>query len=131
MAGTELKDVGEMKKGSTMLIDGAPCKVVAVSTSKPGKHGHAKHRIEGVGLIDGKKRQIVCPGGDVEVPIIEKRTAQVLSMVGDTVNVMDMESFETFDLKITDECEGTVTEGCQVLYWDIMGTKIVKQVKNG
>ena len=131
MAGTELKEVGEIKKGSTMIIDGAPCKIVAVSTSKPGKHGHAKHRIEGVGLIDGKKRQIVMAGGDVEVPIIEKRTAQVLSLSGNTANVMDMESYETFDLLITDECEGTVTEGCQVLYWDIMGTKIVKQVKNG
>ena len=131
MAGTELKEVGEIKKGSTMLIDGAPCKILSVSTSKPGKHGHAKHRIEGVGLIDGKKRQVVMAGGAVEVPIIEKRTAQVLSMTGNSANVMDMESFETFDLMITEECEGEVVDGCQVLYWDIMGTKIAKQVKNG
>ena len=70
------------------------------------------------------------PGHDnIEVPIIEKRTAQVLSLHGDSANVMDSETYETFDLKITDEFKGQVVEGSSVLYWTILDNKIIKQVK--
>ncbi len=130
MAGTEIKSVGELKKGSTVVLEGEACRVTATATSRPGKHGHAKVRLEAVGMIDGKKRCVVMPGHDnVEVPIIEKRTGQVLSIKGDTANIMDMETYETLDIKITDELEGNITEGCQILYWDILGAKIAKQVK--
>lgn len=140
MAGTELRSIGHMKKGSTIVIDGVACKVNDTSTSRPGKHGHAKVRLVATGLFDGRKREIVMPGHDnVEVPIIEKKSAQVLSIREDEVNgekvsfanVMDSESFETFDMKVDDEVEnGPVTEGCEVLYWEVLDDKIIKQVKN-
>ena len=70
------------------------------------------------------------PGHDnVEVPIIEKRTAQVLSIQGDAANVMDSETYETFDIKIPEELKGEVAEGVNVLYWIILEDKIMKQVK--
>ena len=70
------------------------------------------------------------PGHDnVEVPIIEKRNAQVLSVHGDMANVMDSETYETFDLKIPEELKGQVVEGSSVLYWVIMDEKVIKQVK--
>ena len=70
------------------------------------------------------------PGHDnVEVPIIEKRNAQVLSVQGDAANVMDSETYETFDLKIPDEFKGQVANGATVLYWVIMNEKVIKQVK--
>lgn len=120
-----------LKKGSYAIIDGAPCRVTSVTTSKPGKHGSAKARIEGIGLIDSKKRSLVMPGGDdVEVPIIDKRNAQVLSVTGANANVMDMETFETFDLPISDDVEGEVVEGAIVVYWQILDNRILKQVKN-
>ena len=82
-------------------------------------------------LIDGKKRQEVMPGHDnIEVPIIDKNTAQVLSVVGDTANVMDMESYESFDLKIPEELKDKVVSGVSVLYWDILGEKIMKQLRS-
>lgn len=127
------KSVGasEIQKGSYMLFDGAPCKVVDIQTSKTGKHGHAKMRMTGIGLIDEKKRMVVMPAHDnVEVPIVEKKSAQVLSVTGDTANVMDSESYETFDLPIPEEMKGQVAEGCQVLYWIIMDAKIMKQIKS-
>ncbi|PIN80330.1 translation initiation factor IF-5A [Candidatus Woesearchaeota archaeon CG10_big_fil_rev_8_21_14_0_10_34_8] len=119
-----------LKKGSYVLIDGEPCKVVDTSTSRPGKHGHAKVRITGVGILDGKKRQMVAPGHDnITVPVIEKRSAQVLSIAGKMANVMDAESYETFDLEIPDDIKAEVVEGCNILYWVITGTKVMKQVK--
>ncbi len=122
--------VGSLAKGSYVIIDDAPCKVVDVQTSKTGKHGHAKARLEAVGIIDQKKRIIVRPSHDnIEVPIIEKKTAQVLSISGNMANVMDSETYETFDLEIPEELKNECIEGCTVLYWRILDSKIMKQIK--
>ena len=122
--------VGSLQKGNYVIIEGVASRVSGTQTSRPGKHGHAKVRLEAVGLIDGKKRIIVMPGHDsIDVPIIEKKTAQVLSLSGNMANVMDSETFETFDLEIPEELKGQVVEGGSVLYWLILDKKIMKQVK--
>jgi translation initiation factor 5A len=128
---TKKADAGSMKPGSFMVIDGVASRVVDNQISRPGKHGHAKCRITGVGLLDEKKRVVVMPGHDnVDVPIIGKRTAQVLSITGDTANLMDSETYETFDLKIPGELKGQVTEGCNILYWVVLTDRVMKQVKS-
>ena len=130
MPGTELKSIGSLKKGSSIVIEGAACRVTDVSVSRPGKHGHAKVRLQAVGIIDDKKREIVMPGHDnVEVPLLEKRSAQVLSVSNDTANLMDMESFETYALPIPEELKDKVTEGSEVLIWEILDAKVIKQIK--
>ena len=128
------KSVGAntLKSGSYLVMEGAACKVGNIQISRPGKHGHAKMRIEGVGILDGKKRIIVLPGHDhVEVPVIEKKTAQVLSVQGNTANVMDSETYETFDIKIPEELKADCQAGVNVLYWQGLNDKIMKQVKSG
>lgn len=128
---TKIVGATSIKEGSFILIDGVACKVVSTDTSKSGKHGHAKVRIVAIGLIDEKKREVVMPGHDnVEVPIIDKKTAQILSVTGDKANVMDTESFETFDMTIPPELKEGVVEGAQVLYWVILGEKVMKQIKS-
>ena len=126
----KLVSAGSIKVGNYIIMDGAACRVSSVQTSRPGKHGHAKCRIEAVGLTDNQKRINVYPGHDnVEVPIIEKKAAQVLSISNDTATVMDMESYETFDLKIPKDLKDQVKEGVQVIYWTILSDKVLKQVK--
>lgn len=127
---TKSVSVGTLQKGSYVVLEGAACKVTDVQVSRPGKHGHAKVRLTGVGLLDDKKRVVVMPGHDnVDVPLIEKKSAQVLSIKGDMANVMDAETYETFDLKIDSELKDQCVEGCQVLYWQVLDTKVMKQVK--
>lgn len=122
--------VGSLKKGDTIIIDDAPCKITDTATSRPGKHGHAKVNLMAVGILDGKKRNVVMPGHDkVEAPIIEKKTAQILSLSGNKASVMDMATFETFEMDVPEELAGEVKEGIEVLYWEIMGMKVMKQVK--
>ena len=122
--------VGTLTRGSYVIVDGIASRVTGTQTSRPGKHGHAKVRLEAVGLIDGKKRVIVAPGHDhIDVPIIEKKTAQILSISNNTANVMDSETYETFDLKIPEDLKDQVVEGANVLYWEILDTKVMKQVK--
>ena len=130
MGETVPKSVGELQKGNYVVVDGVASIVVSTSYSRPGKHGHAKVRMDAVGIIDGKKRQIVLPGHDnIDVPIIEKKNAQVLNVSGGVANVMDSETFETFDLNVPEELSATCVEGAQILYWIILNDRIMKQVK--
>lgn len=122
--------VGTLQKGSYVILEGEACKVTDTQTSKPGKHGHAKVRISAVGLLDGKKRIVVMPGHDnVDVPIVDKRTAQVLSIQGNKANVMDSVTYETFDLEIPEELKDKCVEGCQIMYWQILNSRVMKQIK--
>jgi len=128
----ELKQVQvtSLKPGRYIVIDGIACKVNKMDTSKPGKHGHAKCRIEAVGIINGEKKVIVLPGHDkVDSPVIEKKSAQVLSVHEDTANVMDEENFETFDLKIPDELKSKVREGAKIIYWVVIDERVMKEMK--
>src|SRR3989339_1076642 len=110
----KLVSVGTLKKGDTIIIDEAPCKITDTATSRPGKHGHAKVNLTAVGILDGKKRQTVMPGHDkVEAPIIEKKNAQVLSVSGNMASVMDSETYETFELEIPEELQAEIKEGVQ------------------
>ncbi|MEE9525979.1 MAG: translation initiation factor IF-5A [Candidatus Woesearchaeota archaeon] len=131
MGETKQASVGSLQRGSYIVIDGAACRVTSTQTSRPGKHGHAKVRLEASGLIDGKKRVIVMPGHDhVAVPIVGKKSAQVLSIQGNAANVMDAETYETFDLEIPEDLKGEVVEGANILYWEILDQKVMKQVKS-
>jgi translation initiation factor 5A len=129
---TKLVDAGSLKEGGYVMMGGAACKILSIQTSKPGKHGHAKIRMEAIGLIDNKRRIEVMPGHDnMEVPIVEKKNAQVLSVANNVANVMDTETFETFDLPVPDEMQGTCVPGVTVMYWRILDDKVMKQLKGG
>ncbi|MEM3606666.1 MAG: translation initiation factor IF-5A, partial [Candidatus Bathyarchaeia archaeon] len=54
-------EVGSLKVGQYVIIDGEPCKIVEFEKSKPGKHGSAKARIVGISLFTGQKKSMVNP----------------------------------------------------------------------
>lgn len=122
----------ELRQGSFAMIDGAPCVVKKIDTSKTGKHGASKCRIEAMGLLDDKKRITVMPGTErITVPMVDKRRAQLLNLNDSSANVMDVETYETFDVEISDEIKQEIKEKGkveQVEYWNIEGKKIVKRV---
>jgi translation initiation factor 5A len=126
----ELAEVRTLKVNRYILIDEEPCKIVSISTSKPGKHGEAKARIEAIGVFDGQKRSIVHPvKHKVHVPMINKRTAQVLSLMGtDHVQLMDLETYETFEMPIEDEYKGKLEPGSEIQYLEAMGRKKITRV---
>ena len=117
--------------GNYVILEDTACIVSDIKISRPGKHGHAKVNLTAVGMLDGKKRQTVMPGHDnIKVPVIGKLNAQILSIQGKVANVMDMETYETFNLNIPPELRGTVKEGSTVVYWEILNDKVMKQLKN-
>jgi translation initiation factor 5A len=117
----------EAKSGTNIMIDGEPYTVRKVDTSKTGKHGASKCRIEAVGIMNGQKKIIAVPGHErFDVPLVDKRKAQVLT-VGEKVNVMDLESFETMEIDCDEEIRNELQENSNVEYWDIEGRKIIKR----
>ena len=119
----------EAKVGVNIIVDGIPCTVKKMDVSKTGKHGHAKCRVECVPVIGGSKKVFVVPGHDrFEVPMIDKRKAQVLSKADKRASVMDLESFETIDIDVADEeIFNSLVESGNCEYWDVEGIKIIKR----
>ncbi|MGM0371622.1 MAG: translation initiation factor IF-5A [Halobacteriota archaeon] len=98
------KEVRDLKEGNYVMMEEAPCKITAYSTAKPGKHGSAKARIEGRGVFDGKKRSLSQPVDQkVWVPIIDRQQGQVVSVEGNDAQIMDLETYETFTMRIPED----------------------------
>jgi|TARA_B100001750_G_scaffold241118_1_gene251991 translation initiation factor 5A len=124
--------LGDVKIGSYIIIDGEPCRIVEYDKSKPGKHGSAKARIVAIGVFDKSKRSMVSPvSAGIEIPIIEKRTGQIISIVGTTIQLMDMETFETLDAPEPDDVDlkNKITEGIDVEYWKVLERIKIVRVK--
>ena len=125
----QLAEVRTLKVNRYMIIDEEPCKIMSISTSKPGKHGEAKARIEAIGIFDGQKRSVVHPvKHKIHVPLIDKRTAQILALMGDHVQLMDLETYETFEMPIPDEYKGQLEPGKEILYLEALGRKKITRV---
>ncbi len=122
-------DATEMRVGTYLLLDDVAHQVKKMDVSKTGKHGHAKVRFEAISAFSGKKKVMVVPGHDkFEVPMINKRNGQVLSVSGNTASIMDTESFENMDLDIPEDLRDTIVGGVTVEYWDIEGDKLLKRL---
>ncbi len=123
-------ELGDLKVGSYVLIEGEPCRIVDYAKSKPGKHGAAKARVVAIGVFDSVKRSFVKPvSAQVEVPIIEKRGGQVISLLPKSVQIMDLENYEIFEAPQPEDKELTsnMASGVEVEYWRILGrTKIMR-----
>jgi translation initiation factor 5A len=101
-----------------------------VFVSVSGKHGGAKARVEAIGIFDDRKRSIVKPADtEIDVPIVEKKAAQVIAITGDTAQLMDLESYETFDSKIPAELKDKISQGLEVQYWIIEGRKMIVGIR--
>lgn len=113
----ELTEVRTLKEGKYVVIDEEPCTIMSITTSKPGKHGAAKARLEGFGVFDSQKRTAVQPvTAKMYVPIIERRSGQVLSVLEDTAQVMDLGDYSTVEIRIPEELKdkGRIEPGKEI-----------------
>ena len=117
-------EIGKLKEGRYVVVDDEPCKILSIATSKPGKHGAAKSRIDVQGIFDGMKRSIVQPvSAKTYVPIVERRSAQVISIAGNTVQFMDIKDYEMFDLDVTDVQLKSIEAGAEISYIASLGKR--------
>ncbi len=119
----------DIKIGRYVLIDGIACRVVEIETSKPGKHGAAKMRVTAMGIFDGQKKSMILPTtADADVPVIKKRKAQVVSVAETSAQIMDSETYEVYDIPITEEFQGKLTAGKEVEVIEAMGRRALSRV---
>jgi len=64
---------GALKKGGHVILKGKPAKIIEITVSKTGKHGHAKAAITGIDIFTGKKVEDACPcSHNMEVPNVAR-----------------------------------------------------------
>ncbi len=113
----ELTEVRMLKEGRYVIMDDEPCTIMSITTSKPGKHGAAKARMDGIGVFDSQKRTAVHPvTAKLYVPIIERRSGQVLSVLDDTAQIMDLEDYSTIELKIPGELKARIEPAKEISF---------------
>jgi len=119
----------EAKTGTTIMVDGEACTVKSNDISKTGKHGASKCRMECLEIFSGKKKIVGVPGSHrFDVPMVDKKRAQVLNVSETTASIMDLESYETLDMPFMEDIKNDIAPEKQVEYWDIEGKKVIMRV---
>lgn len=133
-------EIQKLKSGQYIMVDDEPCIIKATERSKSGKHGHAKVRVVCVGLFDNNKRSLTIPSGHmVEIPEILKGNAQINFIEDASINIMDLESYESFDVdwpkeedlsKKLKELQANPDNisTAQVDYWQLAGKTLINRV---
>ena len=126
--------MGSVKEGSYIIIDGEPCRVVEVEKSKPGKHGSAKVRLTAVAVFTASKKSYIGTAeSHIEIPMIDKRSGQVVSTTPTSLQLMDLQTFEVFETPVPTEPEfqGKLQAGTEVEYWAVMDRRKIMRIKGG
>ncbi|WP_276258368.1 translation initiation factor IF-5A [Haloglomus litoreum] len=115
----EQTEVRDLQEGNYVMINDVPSKITSYSTSKPGKHGSAKARVEGTGVFDSQKRNFTQPvDAKVWVPIIERKQGQVVSTSDGEMQVMDLETYETITMRIPGSEDITADDEIEYLEYE-------------
>ncbi|KAH9523095.1 Eukaryotic translation initiation factor 5A-1 [Bulinus truncatus] len=100
-----------LRKNGHVVLKGRPCKIVEMSTSKTGKHGHAKVHLVGIDLFTGKKYEDICPSThNMSVPVVNRQDYQLVSIDEGYLSLMDDNGETREDLKLPDTDVGKEIE---------------------
>jgi translation initiation factor 5A len=67
----------------------------------------------------------------VHIPLIDKRTGQIISMTDAGIQVMDSETFETIDISLVeDEIKDKIQQGQDVEFWKVMDRTKIMRIKS-
>ncbi|HLF16264.1 MAG TPA: translation initiation factor IF-5A [Candidatus Thermoplasmatota archaeon] len=125
----EQVEARELKEGRFMLIDDEPCKIDSIEKSKPGKHGAAKLRIEARSIFTASKKTYLGSVSDkVWVPQVDRRVGQLLSFHGGVAQIMDRDTFETFDIQVPEEFSEGLEAGGDVSYIIAMERRMITKM---
>ena len=120
MPGTTRVEIRTLKVGRYCCVDDRAYKINSISTSKPGKHGYAKARIELVDIFTGAKNSHVgSVSSSINVPLIEKGTALVTHVEGSEVHAMNMRDHSMMILPLEEEMD--IEGGKEIMWMEALG----------
>jgi len=123
----------QIKEGNHIIQNDEVFLVRSIEKSKSGKHGHTKCRMKIENIFTGSKTEISIPGDlKLQSPIIDKRNAQIISVGNDSAQMMDLETYETFEtaLPSEEEMRAQIKEGAEVEYWKAIGKSKIMRIKS-
>merc|ERR1711997_635828 len=111
-----------LRKNGFVMIKNRPCKIVEMSTSKTGKHGHAKVHMVGLNIFTNKKYEDICPSThNMDVPNVSRKDFQLLDCSDDGfLSLMDDAGETREDLKVPEsdigaECKAAIADARDIL----------------
>jgi len=127
-----------LRKNGYVVIKSRPCKIVEMSTSKTGKHGHAKVHLVGIDIFNGKKYEDICPSThNMDVPNVNRKDYQLSDIDDGFFSLLDDVSNPKDDIKVPDndlgkEIQAKFNEGADLLVTVLfaMGEEAVVSYKN-
>lgn len=136
-----------LRKNGFVVLKGKPCKIVDMTTSKTGKHGHAKVHLVGLDIFSGKKCEDICPSThNMQVPNVSRKEYEVIDLSEDNFFSLMSEDGDTRDdLKLSDNCTPNTAEAIREMItsaeasgerviatvWKAMSEEVVKDLKIG
>ncbi|KAF8154083.1 initiation factor 5a [Crassisporium funariophilum] len=92
-----------LRKNGHVCIKSRPCKIVDMSTSKTGKHGHAKVHLIAIDIFTGKKLEDICPSThNMDVPNVRREEYQLVNIDDGFLNLMTNDGTAKDDVKVPD-----------------------------
>ncbi|XP_019953561.1 eukaryotic translation initiation factor 5A-2 [Paralichthys olivaceus] len=127
-----------LRKNGHVMIKSRPCKIVEMSTSKTGKHGHAKIHIVGIDIFTQKKNEDICPSThNLDVPHVTRTEYEVIDISEGYLTLMNDKGEPREDLKVPDGDLGKEIieknekgESFQVVVLEAIGEEHVISCKN-
>ncbi|KAK7441740.1 translation initiation factor eIF5A [Stygiomarasmius scandens] len=105
-----------LRKNGHVVIKGRPCKIVEMSTSKTGKHGHAKVHLVAIDIFTGKKLEDISPSThNMDVPNVSRTEYQLVNIDDGFLNLMTQDGTPKDDVKVP---EGEIGEQIESAFND-------------
>ena len=133
-------EIQKLKSGQYIMVDDEPCIIKSTERSKSGKHGHAKVRVICIGMFDNNKRSLTFPSGSlISIPEIIKGNAQINYIEDTSINIMNLETYESIDVEWPSEDDlvkklkdlqsdpGKISSA-QVEFWQLVGKTLINRV---
>ncbi|KAF1913029.1 translation protein SH3-like domain-containing protein [Ampelomyces quisqualis] len=104
-----------LRKNGFVVIKNRPCKIVEMTTSKTGKHGHAKVHLVAIDIFTSKKLEELCPSThNMNVPNVRRQEYQLLDVTDDGfLSLMSDDGSTKDDVKVP---EGEVGDKINKLF---------------
>lgn len=128
-----------LRKNGFVMLKNRPCKIVEMSTSKTGKHGHAKVHLVGIDIFTQKKYEDICPSThNMDVPNVSRKDYQLIDIQDGYLSLMADSGDVRDDLKLPDndlgkDIQTKVDAGCCELTVSVLkaiGEETVIAIKN-